>query len=177
MDLDPAWTPTGEQIVFHRVQSRLDSVDLYIIASDGAGLRHLSTSQILGGRPDISPDGKQLALESLDGIYIGAISGAGLTRVPGTRVTDRFPKWSPDSRRIAFARTGEGIQLINLDGSGLVRLDSSGRSVVYDDHPTWSPDGTRIAFVGLEGLFVARVDGSEVNLILSGHIFDPAWSR
>jgi hypothetical protein len=59
------------------------------------------------------------------------------------------PAWSPDGTRLAFARhagssrTG-GIWVVNVDGSDLRRVASSGQ------FPRWSPDGSRIAFGGTQ---------------------------
>ena len=51
------------------------------------------------------------------------------------------PVWSPDGKQIAFQADNSGINLINLDGSGLHTLAYGGYG------PVWSPDGKQIAFL------------------------------
>lgn len=53
-----------------------------------------------------------------------------------------WPSWSPDAARVAFHRRGNGIWIINADGSGLQQLTSDSRDV----DPDWSPDGMQVAF-------------------------------
>jgi Tol biopolymer transport system component len=40
-------------------------------------------------------------------------------------------------------------------------------------YPSWSPDGTIIAFLGLDGLYIARSDGSDVTQLVDQPMFDP----
>ena len=86
---------------------------------------------------------------------------------------DGAPAWSPDGQRIAFVR-GDGIHVMNADGSGAVRL-TTGR---YDHEPAWSPDGRRIAFSAWLDIHVMNADGSGLRR-LTGVYSDnpaPAWS-
>jgi len=77
--------------------------------------------------------------------------------------------------QLAFVRDGQ-IYLVNIDGSGLVRLTDGPE----DCAPAWSPDGKRIAFVrpcyGGE-LYIMEADGSNIVRRLNlPRISDPAWS-
>jgi Tol biopolymer transport system component len=66
----------------------------------------------------------------------------------------RHPAVSPDGKRVAFSHSswpgGVGISVVNIDGTGLVRLTAPGSEMVYDTQPSWSPDGKRIAFTRSE---------------------------
>lgn len=71
------------------------------------------------------------------------------------------PVFSPDGTRIAFGayRTGEqGLYVMNVDGTGLLRLHESGR------WPSFSPDGRRIAFDAMwnrrDEVHTINVDGT-----------------
>jgi TolB protein len=99
--------------------------------------------------------------------------------------TASWPAWSPDGTRIAF--TGRDsrsaydtdIYVVNVDGSGLVRLTNDPRA--RDAMPSWSSDGL-IAFVreaGINGnpIFVMNADGTEQRAVtpLRGAALSPAW--
>ena len=63
--------------------------------------------------------------------------------------------WSPDGSRIAF-HLGDGIAVINADGTGLVRLPDrlSAGSI------GWSPDGTRIYGKSPDDLDLLAIDAA-----------------
>ncbi|MBI9036990.1 MAG: T9SS type A sorting domain-containing protein [Bacteroidales bacterium] len=64
-----------------------------------------------------------------------------ISNTPGS-----FPKWSPLSDEILFyGEGGNGIWIINSDGSGEAQLTTFGT------YPTWSPDGSQIAYTGTDG--------------------------
>jgi Tol biopolymer transport system component len=95
-------------------------------------------------------------------------------RVPSERVpVDQ----GGSNGRITYS-DGDGIQVIEPDGSGQVQL-ISGRDPGY---PAWSSDGAKIAFVRGTSLFVTNADGSGETLV-QGPIndsnysfFSPSWS-
>ena len=97
----------------------------------------------------------ELVLSNADGS--GEVN---LTRTP--KADELYPHASPDGRRLVFvADQGAGdarirnVYLMNLDGSGRVRLGENGRQ------PFWSPDGNRIGFV--RGTHVEYGEGGGAN--------------
>jgi Tol biopolymer transport system component len=88
--------------------------------------------------------------------------------------------WSPDGRWLAFSAhdedgAREAIFRVNADGSGFRRLlANAGR-------PALSPDGKLLAFdsrrAGRRAVFVARVDGTNIQRISRGQLeaFAPRW--
>jgi gamma-glutamyltranspeptidase len=95
--------------------------------------------------PAWSPDGKHLAVVSLDHVWTMLADGKDpreLTKLAGS---EREPAWSPDGKRIAFAADrGDGFDLYAVGGRGgtpqrITTLDGDERS------PSWTPDG-RIVF-------------------------------
>jgi Tol biopolymer transport system component len=174
-DGSPVWMPDGQRIAFIRSQD--GEWRPYSIAPDGTGLLPMTGLPTDAVDLAFSPEGKRLALAIDEGIFVGSVTGGNFSQLIATGPGDRYPDWSPDGRRLVFVRTGHGISFINPDGSGLTDLEFAGRADGYDNYPKWSPDGTMIAFTGLEGLFVGHADGSALKLILSGHIYEPTWSR
>ncbi|HZP72961.1 MAG TPA: hypothetical protein VFA97_06235 [Gaiellaceae bacterium] len=125
---DPVFSPDGRWVAF------IGRDGLEIVAANGGKARTL----LPGGRCcnfgavySWSPDSQTLAYES--GSHAGTISRSGSKFVfplPGLRPDGHTPQWSPDGKTIAFSAIrnrdgefGEGIYLINADGSGLRRLE------------------------------------------------------
>jgi Tol biopolymer transport system component len=177
-DSGPLWTANGGAIFF--VSNRvMPEGGLFSIRPDGTDFKRIGDLLPGPSGPDVSRDGRNIAVAYADGLYVGPVTGVGLRRIATSGPNERYvtPRWSPDSRRLLFVSLGSGIFLINADGSGLLPLPALGRSPRSDQQPIWSPDGTMIAFVGSEGLYVVRTDGAGLRLILPGPTHDPSWVR
>lgn len=130
----PAWSADGTMIAYARNE------DVYVMRADGSGDVRLTTYAGPDTEPTWSPDGTRIAFQSnrdgVLGIYVMASDGSNVTKL----VDDgSFPAWSPDGARIAFNRPGQGIRLMNPDGTGEA---GSGNGIQAD----WSPDGGKLAF-------------------------------
>ena len=166
-DTMPAWSPTGEDVLFARGPA--GSRDLYRMRTDGSVLVRLTAS----ARNDDSPSWSvrnEIAFvrgEAPDGDIYVVSSGGGLARrLTRSRNDDASPAWSPTGRTLVFARGKRGrhdLYAIRADGSGLRRLT---RVPGDETEPTFSPDGTRIAFThrhkGVQRLYVMKVRGKAV---------------
>ncbi|TCO55782.1 DUF11 domain-containing protein [Actinocrispum wychmicini] len=148
----PRLSPDGTLVVF-------DSADgahrvLWLVHSDGTGLRRLTTSAANETEPTFSPDGTQIAFASDQAggtdIYRRELAGG-----PETRLTTnggRQPAWNyqrPDL--IAYTQgTGAGRRL------RLIKDTTPGNPVLAGDaeavpsfSPAWEPDGTMLMFISV----------------------------
>jgi Tol biopolymer transport system component len=132
-----AWSPDGKKILFQQFSTSGAKDDIYVISSDGTGLRNLTRNRAIGEYdPAWSPDGERILFariprpvephaRAIRGIYTIKVDGSGLRKL--TSRWDSDPAWSPDGRRIAFLRSTSTVALseiyvMNADGSGQRRL-------------------------------------------------------
>jgi dipeptidyl aminopeptidase/acylaminoacyl peptidase len=103
------------------------------------------------GSYSISPDGRRLALEALEGsnyqVFAYDIQAGRFTRLTFEGI-NLSPVWTPDGKRIAFRSSRNGSQNIfwmPADGSGSAEQLTTG---AYTQVPySWSPDGQLLAYV------------------------------
>jgi eukaryotic-like serine/threonine-protein kinase len=184
----PDVSPDGNWIVFRTVGGQ---EDLFLVRSDGTGLRKLTDDIHRDRGPSWSPDGKRVAFYSNrdEGKYeIWAINadGSGLTRL--TKTSDRgtwFPFWSPDGKRIAYP-TGSGSFLIDVSAGPsrppepLAPFPEPGR---WFQVTSWSPDGRSLA--GQGPVLANSREGGVVLYSLATHRYErltergvkPIWLR
>jgi TolB protein len=149
-DEAPAWSPDGNQILFHR-QVTATNWDIYSVKPSGGPLRRLTRDPGQQLHPSWSPDGRRVAFSQQDPtgnwvIYTMNPDGSDHQRVTSEKESSQDPEWSPDGKQLAFvAQTGgrESVALIQLDGSGRTIVTGNRLAVTS---PSWSPDGKRIAF-------------------------------
>jgi TolB protein len=161
--------------------------DIYTVTADGTGRMRLTDERGWDQESTWSPDGTSIAFTTFRPNVEGNPAAIWVMNADGTDqhvlVPNGFgPSWSPDGHRIVFSRDVDGnvdIYVINVDGSGLVRLtDDPARDV----SSTWAPDSAQIAFVRANGsgfgpLYVMNADGSNGSEVLSDPLVgDPRWS-
>jgi TolB protein len=173
---DPAWNPAGTRIVFSR--SERGSLNLWTMrASDGRGLRRLTSGPALDFEPAWSPDGTRVAFTrgfqqgDVGDIYVLNLKSGRLTHVTRSSAYDHQVAWAPSGKRLVFERdfsASFSIFAVNPDGSHLTRLT---RGPSFDISPVFSPDGRYIAFgsdrggVFLDDLWMMRVNGTSLHRV------------
>jgi Tol biopolymer transport system component len=152
---NPSVSPDGKQVAFASGEHET-SLDLFVVASDGAGRRMIWNGQLVQSSVDWSPDGSVLVFDQYserDGmidvpLQIFTIPSGG-SREPA-QLTEGAPngkpKWGSDGR-VLFLSLRDGVEQeiysMNPDGSDQVNLTNHPSSDVLAE---MSPDGSSIVF-------------------------------
>lgn len=171
----PVWSPAGKYIAFAmRPAGATDEneSEIYVMRSDGSGVRRLTTAPGDDSHPHWSADGRRIFFNSARAtpdlkadwtrqwidIYSMGADGSDVRRHTKCKAVCTYPVPSPDGRSVAhrkalgatgFSWSQEVVQrnsevfVTALDGSGSFNLSSS---PAYDGWPIWSPDGRWLLF-------------------------------
>ena len=172
----PAWSHDGKRLAFDALPSGKDSRKIFLVNSDGTGLRELGENAM----PCWSPDDKQLAYQT-DGLG-GARAGTWVQNVDGQGrnwIAEGFsPRWSPDGGKIAVTDL-RLIKVLDLVDGGQAILHDGGYERILPGFG-WSPDGKRFALVGQRGkqgeLAIVEAGKARARLARSGMEGRLAWS-
>jgi Tol biopolymer transport system component len=155
------WSADDRGVIFS--QARMTDTennyqDIYFYDLAKQRLQRL-TSGMRAGKPDLSPDGRQLAVvtSSLGGENLAVLEFADLLKKSEDsrpRLLTSFnqqrlsaPRWSPDGKSIAFTSTDMGGKstLSLIEPLSAARLDLLATTDTIDA-PAWSPDGRAIFY-------------------------------
>ncbi|RKU23459.1 hypothetical protein C6500_01790 [Candidatus Poribacteria bacterium] len=201
VDLHPAWSPTGEQILFTSFREEGKESSLYLMDADGNHIRKALDNWYSRAAATWAPDGKRIAVVRDGVLYIITLDDKLAVPVAETDLRSvGDPAWSPDGREIAFIYLWrkQGYELRLLDVQTLkqkVILAQLERYPVKSD-PAWSPDGEQITFVlhkwrtilnfvdaanwqDEETIYIINRDGSNLRQLVSEKGPDalhPTWS-
>jgi hypothetical protein len=162
----PAPTVAGT-LVFDRVVvpgtafAEVRNYDIYLVRSDGTGLRQLTDGPGVEDHASWSPDGRRIVygVVETDTLWVMDADGSHKHRL----ARGSGPHWSPDGRHIVCTR-GDDIVVMNADGSGQRRVAlGEGGNIT----PSWGPDGT-IVFVREGALYAVNGDGSGLVRLRAG---------
>jgi dipeptidyl aminopeptidase/acylaminoacyl peptidase len=105
----PAISPDGRQLCF--VARKNGRGALFVMTSDGTGLRALGEGFNVQDQPSWSPDGQWMAIAANDGkrdrLFKVKVSEG--TAVPLTETAAHYPVWSPDGRFILYRQTEKAL--------------------------------------------------------------------
>lgn len=171
------------------------SKELYVVDSDGEGLRRATWDDDLAVSPAWSPDGTHIAYTSfksgLPRIYELNLADGSERTVEGSSGEQQFsPSYHPDGDRIAFwsleAGGAKGISTYNIrEGCCLIRLIGGYHQNIQ---PSYSRDGSKLAFLSnrlgpqTPQIYIMPGEGGDAELLSpyrygqGGYFADPDWS-
>ena len=134
---DPAWSPDGTRIAYDYRRPGSAVRELYVMKSDGTGVRQLTRLRQASLLPAWSPDGTRIAFQSNvrlghDEIYTIGVDGSGLRQVTRSGTDAIQPAWSPEGS-LSYARDGA----IWIDVGGKETRLTTGKD--NDSSPAWRP--------------------------------------
>jgi TolB protein len=155
-DGDPAFAPDARSIAFMRMLDptpRAAQSAIFVVRTDGRGLRQLTPYAMNASRPSWSPDGTTIVF-STNGdnfpapqqIYVVDVRTGAITQLTHDALPVRnfLPDWSPDGARIVFDRW-QGLShfdllTMNPDGSDVTTIWSPPDGT-FDFRPAWGSKG------------------------------------
>ncbi len=189
MNLSPAWSPDGKQMVF--LADKAGYLDIYLMnieTQETQSLVGMRFESISGeGNPvSWSPDQKELGFvareRGKDKICIYDISTHVINKMDLPLDDVGSPVWSPDGKEIAFKGSKAGqsdLYVVAVSGEGLRQLNSDRAD---DTAPSWSPDGRCIAYTTEKNSFkqiaLIPAKGGTPTLLTGGEVEhrNPHWS-
>ncbi len=173
----PAWSPTGEMIIYSSDVRRDETLDLYEVSFEGGARQPLYSDGWRNSHARYSPDGNSIVFTAGPGVRDSRTWEIRLyDRRSGTSrllteddIRDASPSFSPDGQRIIYVTTISGARaLVSMNPAG------EDRDVLYTGpgsvwSASYSPDGrftiVTATYNGRDQLFLMRADGGEAQQI------------
>ncbi len=173
-----AVSPNGLLIAVSNGGGEFPPRNIFVMQSDGSGLRQITSGEFQEVDPAWAPDGSRIVFSSTRccasdrsqsnyDLYTIRPDGSDLRHLISDSASDLSPAWSPDGSRIAYVRYEEGdrgwqIWTVSADGTDAGRVVDNDR---YNSVVAWSPDGDELAYVTELGdrdyqIRVVRADGT-----------------
>jgi TolB protein len=178
----PAWSPDGRQLAV--TLSREGGSQLYLIGTEGDGLKRLTQSGAIDTEAAWSPDGASIYFVSDRGgspqIYRIPAGGGAAQRITFNGPYNISPALSPDGKWMTYIGQTEGgyrVHLMELS-SGTVKVLTDSRD---DESPSFAANSRQIIYAsrtqGREVLMTTSLDGRiKARLATSvADVREPTW--
>jgi hypothetical protein len=159
------YSPTGKRLVFIRSDADGNSQGLFVIKTNGTGLRRIAPAGVTCCNGDWSPQGNNIVFsrhvtpDVHSSMWIVHSDGTGLREIPaqpaygcGGPNSDPNaggcfdPRWSPDGEQVVFGNgsedLGRNIYTVTPDGTGLHQV-THGDASQSNESPDWGPHPLR----------------------------------
>ncbi|MDQ3749987.1 MAG: winged helix-turn-helix domain-containing protein [Acidobacteriota bacterium] len=169
--LSPAWSPDATRIAF--VDKAGGNSEIFIINTDGTGLKNLTNDPLPDSNPVFSPDGSEIIFTrnfyGTARLYRMNLDGGSQRRVTEKGGYDMGAAFSPDGSTLAFSgdrqtADSRGLDIFLLDFNNPANEKRLTARRFHESFPAFSPDGKRIAFVsGADGnaeIYLMNSDGA-----------------
>jgi Tol biopolymer transport system component len=160
----PAWSPTGDEIVFWADLGGVPGLRMVPVAGGPPRLIVRSQPTSPDWSPVPTPDGQHkivytdlvsypsspFAVTLVSDVFLVNPDGSGRINLTNTlQVSESYPTWAPDGRRLAFSRRGVELVIVELDvvnGSLAVVSETVRASggLIFDLH--WAKASEKVAF-------------------------------
>lgn len=185
-EMDPMWSPSGDQLVYST--DRTGTSQIWLTSPREGWERPLVTEKDFDkawiasfGEPAFSPDGRRIAYsvvgDSGHAIYISSVNGGKPVRLSMDTNDQRSATWNADASWIAY--------LQNINGNWTLAKAQSGggaqpvvlRQGVLPAHPKWNRAAGRwIACLTGDGLTLISDDGKESRVLSKDPWLVFGWS-
>jgi eukaryotic-like serine/threonine-protein kinase len=178
----PSLSPDGKWLAFNTTEQE---EHLFVLGSDGSGLRQVTNGQHRNRGPRWSPDGKRLAYFSTRSgdweIWSMPVEGGEprqMTKLGGQNVA--WPVWSADGKRLAYTIFGFNTFLIDAVKDWAAQTPEKlpafpEQGQLYNGW-SWSPDGKTLAgFLNRDDGIVLYSPASREFRRVTRHGSDPVW--
>jgi Tol biopolymer transport system component/DNA-binding winged helix-turn-helix (wHTH) protein len=190
-----SWMPNGRDLVFSDSFLASSNPHLFFADIERDRIWPMTAGAMAERSPAVSPDGKTIAVASMEGAYDLAevrLDGSGLRSLGSTPRNEVTPGWSPlGSKTYAYATDRSGIYEIWLrneeEGSErplVTQKDFGNDKTSHILDVTFSPDGQRIAYRRIgdkdESIWISTIAGDPPMRLPRepGGVFQrgPSWS-
>jgi len=140
IDTEAVWMPNSQALIF--TSDRGGRPQIYKVPADGGRAERLTFEGLYNASPDISPDGRYLAMvHGQKGKFYIAVQDlkSGAVQVLTEGGKDESPSFAPNGRLILYAteQKGKGVlAVVSVDGRFHQRIGDTGIDV---REPAWSP--------------------------------------
>ena len=158
----PVFSPDGQSIAFESKAptdgnesapgdvDNNDTLEIYIIRTDGTNKTQLTHNDVDDGHPTWAPDGKRIAFTSMVGdiyqIAIVGVAGGKAKQLTFSNASHYQPTFSPDGKRIIYVSNAHNhytLWMMDADGTNKTQLTNH---VGAHFEPSLSQDGRTLVF-------------------------------
>jgi TolB protein len=180
-NMSPAPSPDGSKLAM--ILSKSGSVDLWVMNTDGSGLKQLTKTREDESSPCWSPDSQWICfatkIKERRSLYKVSATGGPAERVSTAGVANPTePDWSPDGKWIAFTAQMGGFEICVVPAAG-----GTATVLVSGEDPSWAPNSRTVIYARRSGgsrrLSLLDVPTKQVKDVsrISGSNSQPSWAK